>query len=789
MLLVVLGFGSTGMGAIIAEIVRVGYPTVTGAAIRSWSWMPVVVDLRLEGESQFSGYLRLRQFDRDGDAFVDIAPVHLVADTGAQQRYVLYTVANPSGGRVSEIRVELLRSDDPDNEVGELATVISGGKSTTFLELPVEPMVIPDDDHLILYLSNRVIGKIRYLSEIEFAKKVDRLPVLSHVAPSDLPGRWIGLQMLDTIVWDQADATELTPQQQQALYDWVTHGGTLVLAAARTSDTLVQSEILSPLLPVSIGPVQSTTALSEFRSELMEERAEEGGDLRLKNPIAVVKCQIIDDPTVKTILHEPDLDATLVASRLVGKGRVVFVGAELSDLLKSASRADNAFYFYQRILELRQNSLSEEATMDTHLYRHLEAETAFAKSGAVFVMVALLFTVGYVLLSTLGAWRLLQSRNSLKHSWTALAVAAGAASLISIVGVQAFHGVGRRIHQLSIVDGVADSVDAWGTAYFGVTTGTFAKLDVWLPQDPLLQQAPEATPCFLQPLGQVNRLADSEMAFTDPAQYLLRPSEAVIDNVSVRATLKQFEGRWSGALRSTVAASIRVGLADMPKFDSGEKHEEFIVKPGSWLLNGLESALKNCKLIISDADAFEPGIGETNRQLGLNHYVLAIPVGDVKPGERVDLYRRLYTDSTGSVISYESRVIGRKNWPLHRAQKEWASAFQRVEWAQQEQPIARTTATDLQSAILLLTTQSDLDPAIFQTSFAGARPRLTRARCRQFDLSNWLTRRTAILVGFADEPGPIRLAARTGSNSYDVLDPENGHAVTAYRFLIPLEGK
>jgi len=786
----VLTLSSISNGAIIAEIARVGYPTSSGAAIRAWSWMPVVVDLRLEGEAQFNGYLRLRQFDRDGDAYIDIAPVHLVAETGPQQRYTLYTVANPAGGRGGEIRVELLRSEDPDTDVGELVRVISSGREATFLELPIEPLVIPDDQFVLLYISDRTIGKIRYLVDYEKADSLDRTVYLTHVSPYDLPSQWIGLQMLDAVVWDQADATQLTIQQQQALADWVSHGGTLMMAAARTSDTLTQSKILSPLLPVNVGPVQSTNQLGDVLQTLLAVRTVGDKPPTLKEPIAVAKCALIDDPTVRMIQHESAIDSALIASRRVGTGRCVFVAADLYDLLRETTDPFAGFQFFKQTLQLRRDEVPDLMTTRTPLFRYFESETAFSKSGALFLTVAMLFTVTYVLGSTLGAWRVLQMRNMLKHSWTTLGVAAAAASVISIIGVQAFHGVGRRLHQFSVVDAVAGGVDAWGTAYFGVTTGTFSRIDLWLPQDSLLDEAPEATACFLQPMGTAAQLTSAEASFTDTAMYTLRPSEAVLEDVSIRATLKQFEGRWSGTLRSTITASLKTGERAMPVDETGEMKDEFIVLPDSWIQNGLDHALEDCYLIISERDAFEGD--RVNRRASNSEPGLAIaqaiPLGNLEPGERVELYKRLYLDATGAVAPYEGNrgYPSRREWALHTAHKRWASPFEKISWDEQDRSVSRRTPANTQSALLLLTTIGDLDPNIFSVAF-DMLPRLSRARCRQFDLSDALTERTAIFVGFCDAPGPVRLAARGGNDEYEVLKPEDGHAMTAYRFLIPIE--
>ncbi len=43
-----------------------------------------------------------------------------------------------------------------------------------------------------------------------------------------------------------------------------------------------------------------------------------------------------------------------------------------------------------------------------------------------------------------------------------------------------------------------------------------------------------------------------------------------------------------------------------------------------------------------------------------------------------------------------------------------------------------------------------------------------------------------ILIGFADDPGPIRLFRRTGDGGYRVLNPDPDRSWTMYRIRIPV---
>ena len=343
-------------GEIIGDIVRVGYLATSGAVVRTGAWTPVLVDLSLENQSSFDGLLRLRQFDRDGDVYVDSVPVHLFADGGARKRYWLYTVVNPVRSRKHGFAVELLETQDGDEATAALVKVISGGRPVAMLIPPLDPQVVPDDHYLILSVSDGPLGAIRHLLDPEVVDTFDRTVSIAHVAPGALPSQWIGLEMIDGIVWDEADPTQLTEAQEQALVEWVRQGGTLVLAAGRTSDAVGQAKFLGPLLPVKVGSVRATANLPQVRHRLLGIIQDQKTDAGYKKPVVIASCEVIDAPDVTRLLYDEALGATVVAARRVGRGRLVFVSAALGNLLDDSQAAPVGFF--KKLLELRRNPIA-----------------------------------------------------------------------------------------------------------------------------------------------------------------------------------------------------------------------------------------------------------------------------------------------------------------------------------------------------------------------------------------------------------------------------------------------
>jgi hypothetical protein len=92
-----------------------------------------------------------------------------------------------------------------------------------------------------------------------------------------------------------------------------------------------------------------------------------------------------------------------------------------------------------------------------------------------------------------------------------------------------------------------------------------------------------------------------------------------------------------------------------------------------------------------------------------------------------------------------------------------------------------------QDTTMLLTTVGLYEPQANAPSAWGITTEtgISRARARQLDLTDWIDERHVLLVGFADDPGPVRLCYGSGDGKYEPILP--AQAWTVYRVLIPIE--
>ena len=779
--LLILSFPAASPARIIGDVVSAGLNARgTGfggrRVVRIGAWTPIVVQLTLEGQTQFNGTLRVAQRDRDGDVCYDYHDVLLNVDSRATRTYTLYTLptVGPDGG--VKIDVELL------NEEGEVAEMVSSGRLVRSLHPADAPVVLSDDEYLILEVSEGQMGTIARLADPQQNVRPLRSINVAHIAPGDVPDRWQGLEAVDCVIWDQADPDAINTAQRRALAEWTRQGGLLVPATARYAPALQKSDVFGPMLPVHVGSLTTLTEARRFRIRWLGLPEEEPA---YTEPVPLARCSLRQGcgarkvfPVPGTEAESPGLD-TLIARRRVGRGSLVFVAAALSDLIEGDCDPSTLF---RRVLEIR--TTSQELLPDESLYTHLEGKVGFGGIGSIYLVFAMLFALAYVGLATFGSWGFLKSRGWDRHNWTVFAIVAAAASVVSVTAAQTVRGVGQKLHQLTIVDAAAGSPEASAVAYFGIKTGTHSVLDVWLPEDYAQRPEPHPTGCFLRPLPVGQTSGASGGAFADPGSYDLRPATAELLRVPVRATLKQFEGRWHGGLRGGIDASVRIIRRSFEKSETdSDTIDELCFDGSSRITNRLGVDLDDCYIFQPTENTYVRGTVNFRRAKG-KYEIMVHQLGPIADGATFDL-ASLYYDRDGNRLTWEQWHHSLAEWQNH-----WGKNFAGSLGPRGRDRKMRTAAREpYQEALLLLTALSEYDEDNpISRHYASMPVMFSRERCRPLDLSDILTKDMVLLVGFAKGPGPADLCTRSNpKRAYKRVHPDE--AWTVYRIVIPVRGR
>jgi hypothetical protein len=761
-----------GGQVLLGNVATVGFPAAgpTGQALRPGAWFPIRVDLAVQGSELFTGRLEYEGVDLDGDRVHYQTRLFTIAPRpdGRPRPLWLYGVANSVGEMPEYVRVL--------DEAG--ATVLR-------LRLPPCEMLHPDN-LLVLDISRQPVPQLPALvvpnAEPDMRSDADRpyyrKILVSSLAAAQLPDQWWGLEAVDVIVWDEPAPAELSVAQLDALAGWVAAGGQLVLGVGGTIGALEASP-LAELLPLAPGGgLKQVQRLPVFRARC----AAPGAPAALTQPIQVTTADLRPDAT--RIIGEPG-DINLVSMRLHGSGRVVATAATLRELVQTGVETEP---FYGMVLDLsaylpayRQSVKEKSTTWETasaHLYGDFVDPIAFGTATAVRGTVALLFVGTYIVVATLVSWAWLRQRGMTQQNWNVFAAIAIVASVLSLGTVGALRGLSGGVQSLAVLDLAAGQTTARGPVLFGYRSPTRQRPTITLPG--------ERT--FLRPLSRGG--AGLPSFYVTPERYTAVPTRAQLDGVLLRATLKQFEGYWTGELPGTITADLVV--------DRGTGR----LTPQSWISNDLDVDLVGAYLLYVDPRLAAPDVprppGQTTRypvtfpdglrqriQFDVDRYPPAVSViaqrfGGIRSREQLRTlaardYQQIDRDWTTWARRSEPKLSDMPNLPtLWEQQQLWRGNVRFGGLISGLPPSVRAT---------LLASTFNLHLPNLTRDFSSVATPLSVDGLPRLDVTHWLlggrTQGTGVLVCWSPAPAPVALT----------IDGEARSAfdgVTVYRVQVPI---
>jgi len=745
---------------------------------REGTWVPILVELFNEETAPlFEGKLRVMQQDRDGDLAITEEPVAV----RGLRRYWLYTVAAPQRGD-TVFAVQLL---DADGNVARIRDSFSGKESDRLVPSPSNPpQKLGSEDVVVLDISDRQVTPLyRLLSTVrgsdeEAAPLLSRPVAIARSSAANLPPHRCGLDMVNVVVWDAPDPTALpdAAHQMKALAEWVYRGGVLVLGVGRTWQN-VQKSALAPLLPAPLTGTQEVRALPEMEEFLRGPSADQSAakSTTLKSVITICPLDAAALRPNTRVLYPAGRSGPriLACRRLVGRGQVVYVGTELRDLFAQGGDNDDLTI---RLLGLRRGSKDDASQMgsDVELFPRLTGLVGFEIEAGLYFLFAVVFVVCYILLTTLVTWQWLKARGWSHHSWTAFAAMAVVASLLSLGAVRLIRGIGYKAQELNVVDLHANDhqgqrrTEAQTTSFYGLKTGSHERLDILLPPDWTAIDEAADTPCTLRVLPPEPDTGQDYFVASD--SYQLVPTRGRLFGVPFRATLKQFEGSWRGEIGGGITASLTCVRDE-------SNHYRF--DGNAWIRNDLGVDLHGCLLLQAEADPDQRPLPRWAAQ------IRAIQIGD--PPEH-GILRRDATLTRLDTLAYGPQNRRDFSPTLADLQTRWAEKFGvRLErgYGLEEKP-PKVTADISEAALLLLTSFQEFKPAINPQWGSSS---LARTGLSGLDLSNLITKDTALLVGFSDSAGPARLCYRPAGSRRSFRAIRPSASLTMYRVLIPIKTK
>gem|GEM_PF-1519521 len=759
---------------------RVGLFEGAAPLVRPGKWCFVEVELRNQDIKPFAGELHIEQLDRDGDVVTSVEEVALVPE-GPWRPYEVYFVPNESEDN-SAVRVSLFHEQgrlvrmltDTGEEVGALT-------SPTFSGLSAEELLI---------LDLTTPSKLPHVAALDTRKQRNEatytnLRRVRGLSPDELPGRWQGLEPVDAIVWDDANPAKLSQQQIDALTDWVRHGGKLLITAGRNWQMLAGSGLASAL-PVTITGANNQSEALEFL-DILKNDIYEGRLARYYNRHPILRCRMTRMSDAIGIPSQCP-NRQIAYRNLLGRGSLTFVGASLRQLLPAPkplpppteAAADDppaddpdrkqfdaicervigwTFLGLPKVLKEGNTYLNVEPV---NLFDLVRQTIGFQTLSAAFLIFAVIFAVVYVMTATAGSYWYLKRRAWLHHCWSAFAIVSLAGIVVGTGMVWTLRGMSTKLWETTVIDAKAGEDYGYATCLLGVKTPDHTRLDLRLPVG-----GSDATGArrygSLRVMPRSTSFDVLESRFVAPDVFRSIRAGEMLQDVPVRATLKEFEGAWNGPIGGTLEARLIIHEGEEGRFGDG-----------SYIINHLGVNLNGCRILTDTAEIAGGGQTTTTSCLALG----SLPASG--PGSELDgetLQQRLYFRQSGKGSSAVTKPIPKRDLRLERAIRQWQGEVRSfgmlgVGGDQAPKPILSTSQ---EYASLLLLSVFDLIDAPPSGQRAPQ-----RSHGRSLDCTHEITRETAVLIGYTDHAPPAVLTV--GGRK---LLPEKSR--TMYRFVIPVE--
>ncbi|MCA9243161.1 MAG: hypothetical protein KDA32_04340 [Phycisphaerales bacterium] len=703
-----------------------GQADMSQFVIRLGQWTPICVDLQGTSPTAQEFEVRFANRDLDGDT-IEYSSGRVTVGAGMRRVWVY---ANLEDHDLAGQSVQVLDAD---------------GALVTRLTMPYCE-ALSDSTQLVVDVSRKPLLALTartFESGGDWDKrKYFRGIRCGRMELSELPDRWIGLQAVDVIVWDEPKPTDLTIAQTASLIEWVRNGGELVLGMGPSTDDL-RNTPLAVILPVR-GDTPPEMATPDNL----------GGFVLQKAPrqMLVSTMKAREGAQVRHVAQAPpDKRYDFIVSWPVGSGRVTICAARLSDVVpESATPRDG---FFEALFDVTQpppgirgafiEKSSSMLMQAAALHAKITAITRFSGQTSLLMLLALAFVGVYIFVATGASWLWLRRRNLTSASWTIFAGVAVIAGVASLGAVRLTKGSGAR--SMSFVDCETGSPIARAWSYFGYRTA----------QRRLLKLQSGGDNGYVRPMA-IGR--DPTSSYATAARYDAFPARGELDSVPMRATLKQFDGFWTADLGGAFSAQL---VADRA---TGE------LTTSSWISNRTDVEIKGGFLLYldprvrDDADGGPPmrAAGLTNAVRSGRRYrdvkgrvppslnVLIVPLPAMKPGDTVrELGADVYANYRAGLAAWRSREAQASKRP------ELPTLFDaQIEWAQQRFLIDLSPET---AALLASTRDLYLPCSGYAADFDNFGVEITLDGIADMDITHWLSRDHAVLLLRSDTPAPNQL--------------------------------
>ena len=485
---------------------------------------------------------------------------------------------------------------------------------------------------VIGFIGSRTVGLERYRVTEQgeaYPPTMHERTELVQLREDELPDRWLGLEMLDTIVWTGGQPQSVRPESARALREWIERGGHFVVvlpSAGQEWYTRLNNELFE-LMPAASPRRLEDVDLEAFRPLL----AGVGTESEVRLPSRAVVHVFDPAPEAQPgeavrVLNGPD-GRCVVVRRVLGAGAVTVVGIDLLHSFLTAQALPRADVFWNRVLgrrgltptpaeltDLREGDMSRRAYrgslwMDDEVLSGEIAERGQSAKGVLLGFV--LFGVYWAVAGPVG-FAVLKRTKKTHHAWVMFlasiglftAVAWGGATLIRPKRVSANH--------LTMITHVYGQDVQRARSWLSLMVPSYgrATLSVGEP-DP--ESGASARRRFHQSTApwESRKITAFGRAFPDARGYPIDSAQPDAVSFPARQTVKQFRVDWAG-LTPWGGMPRPVGASPEPKLEWATRDGLSAHRVVGTLVHELPGPLEDVVVIVNRQQTTLGGRGSNN---------------------------------------------------------------------------------------------------------------------------------------------------------------------------------
>lgn len=755
-----------------------------GGVCRPDAWIPMVVQLQSDSIEPKRYNLDVVQYDLDGDEVVYTRPVDL--DNNLRP-FWMYFRPQPINGGLAAFNVSTTR------ELQQQLRVYISDKDThkRLVQLPVGknlPQMVDISNgsggrgqKVVLFVGR--LPNLRELGTSSFALKgvmEDMIPV--RVDPRDLPESALGYDMVDAIVWTDADTAPLDAGRLKALNQYVRGGGRLVISQQATD--WQRSLKFGTLLPVTIKGIDELSVPEPLRSiakwENWKAYKPAPGQPAPKNPwITHGPYRVARGEAAATALVDETIEWTdksispFLVRQAYDLGSVTWIAQDLSDPAVTVAGYGWPLV-WDRVFDWKNKTVISPTSVDgdnwdtqsrRDIGKTLLSGTDLTGRSTLMVTLAFVFFIAYWLIAGPANYLLLAARKQTGASWFVFGGIALGALLLTLVVVQLVVRGQPQLAHVSLVRATADE---------SKPARVLSRVGLYIPRSGdemigLSGLTPDGvstlTPFAVHPGHRPDapRLRDTEYLVPISDQDVAAKGRLEV-TIPYRSTLKKLQLDWTGEMKG------RIGGAPVM-----ERNRSLISGP---LSNGTGQKLRNVYI------AFRyPSSGG-----GYQDWMLYVPRLDA--GQTIELTQAFNVADDGKFV----RTVGVFEPDRGEAtpdgvnrckgliQLDWSPWLAKRGLLGAGNGVLSDDYSDSSSvakpSLIVLSLFDHLQPQM--NSPQQSRAETLRRGARQWDVSGALSAGAMIVIAEADDvplPAPLTVGG----------SPVDGKGTTYYQFILPVD--